>query len=85
MEGLAEALDVVAWWLQPRWPVRPAAGLLGFGEWDAGGDGDGGGEVSQVVDGDAGNAGFVGRFPEPVEYALRAEWSAVGSAEHEWT
>lgn len=121
MEGLAEALDVVAWWSQPCRAVCMRAGPLGsgqrvvdgvdgfaggllgevavdvcggreggvpqrlgdHGERDAGGDGDGGGQVPQVVNGHPGYASFFGELPEPVEDGVGSQRSAVGSAEDE--
>lgn len=46
-------------------------------EGDAAVEGEGGGEVAQVVDGDAGDAGFVAQPMEAVEDLLRVDWAAV--------
>jgi hypothetical protein len=56
-------------------------GLGDHGEWDARGDGDGGGQVSQVVNGDSGDACFAGEAVEAVEYQVWSEGAAVGPAE----
>lgn len=59
---------VVAVWSQPRGPVRPAAGLVGF-------------RVPQVVNGHPRYTGLGGELVEPVENGGGFEGQAVGPAE----
>nr|WP_262985476.1 hypothetical protein [Streptomyces sp. San01] len=58
-------------------------GLGDHGERDSGGDGDGGGQVPQVVNGDSGDACFVGEAMEAIEHQVWCEGAAVGLAEDE--
>ena len=53
------------------------------GEGDAGVDGEGGGQVPQVVQGDAWDAGFLGELTEAVEDVFGAQRAAVRAAENQ--
>jgi hypothetical protein len=58
-----------------------AQGLGDHGERHAGGDGEGGGQVPQIVNAHPGDTRFVGQVPEPVQNGAGPQWPAVGSAE----
>jgi len=48
----------------------------------AGGVGEAGGALAEVVEADRRQVGGVGEFPEPLGDGVRAEWGAVAAGEH---
>ncbi|MCX5611081.1 hypothetical protein OHB39_26505 [Streptomyces sp. NBC_00047] len=90
-EGVVDGVDGFAGGLLGEVAVDVGGGREGGvpqrlgddGEGDAGGDGDRGGQVPQVVNGHSRYTGLFGELPEPVEDGVGSQGPAVGSAEDE--